>query len=80
MAVKRRVTVSLDPGTLDAAKSAAAAEGMSLSAWLDRAARREAGIEAGLRAVREYEAEHGPFTEDEERRADEILERYGVGR
>jgi hypothetical protein len=80
MAVKRKVSVSLALETLEAAKAAAEAEGLSLSAWLDRAALWAAKIEDGRRAVREYEAEHGPFSEEEERRADEILDRYGVGR
>ncbi|WP_239310897.1 MULTISPECIES: hypothetical protein [unclassified Frankia] len=38
------------------------------------------GIQEGLAAVREYEAEHGPIPPDALRRADEILDRLGVGR
>lgn len=34
-----KVTVSLDPGTLNAARTAAAESHQSLSAWLDQAAR-----------------------------------------
>jgi hypothetical protein len=39
---KRRVTYSLDPHTVSLAEQAAARAGLSTSAWLDRAARREA--------------------------------------
>lgn len=38
----RKVTVSLDVTTLDLVTRAAAWDGMSVSAWLSRAARREA--------------------------------------
>jgi hypothetical protein len=38
----REVTVSLDATALDLVERAAAREGMSVSAWLSRAARREA--------------------------------------
>ncbi len=38
----RKVTVSLDATALDLAERSAARDGMSMSAWLSRAARREA--------------------------------------
>jgi hypothetical protein len=38
----RKITVSLDSTALLLAESAAAREGLSMSAWLSRAARREA--------------------------------------
>jgi hypothetical protein len=76
----RKVSVSLDEDAFRAAEAAAGAAGISLSAWLSRAARHLAGIEDGLRAVAEYEAEYGPFSEEDRRRADEILDRLGVGR
>ena len=37
-----KVTLSLSPDTLARARAAAQAEGISLSAWMDRAARRQA--------------------------------------
>jgi hypothetical protein len=76
----RKVSVSLDEEVFHAAERAAAAAGMSLSAWLSRAAAEAIGIEDGLRAVAEYEAEYGPFTEEERRWAREELDRLGVGR
>lgn len=44
-----KVTLSLSPDTLARARAAAAQAGMSLSAWMDRAARREALRDAGRR-------------------------------
>ena len=44
---------------------------MSYSAWLAQTARKEFTIRAGLEAVSQYEAEHGPFTPDEIAEADE---------
>jgi hypothetical protein len=41
------------------------------SAWVAQTARKEFVIRAGLEAVSQYEAEHGPFTPDEIARADE---------
>ncbi len=65
-----RVTgVTYDSGALIAA--AAQAAGMSYSAWLAQTARKEFTIRAGLEAVSQYEAEHGPFTPDELAEADE---------
>jgi hypothetical protein len=75
-----KVSVSLDENAYNAAVAAAAAEGVSLSSWLSRVALEAAGIAEGLRAVREYEEEFGAFTEEELRRADEILDRHGIGR
>jgi post-segregation antitoxin (ccd killing protein) len=44
-----KVTLSLDPETLARARAAAQHYGMSLSAWIDRAARREALRDAARR-------------------------------
>lgn len=44
-----KVTLSLNPDTLARARAAAGHEGMSLSAWIDRAARREALRDAARR-------------------------------
>jgi len=44
---------------------AAEAKGMSVSAWMTEAARRTLKIEDGLRAVEEFQAIHGAFTEEE---------------
>jgi hypothetical protein len=71
--------VSLDDAAVAAATAAAEAEGISLSAWLSKVALEAARFEDGLRAVAEYEAEHGAFTEEEKRWADAVLDSHGVG-
>ncbi len=75
-----KVSVSLDERVLTAARAAATAKGVSLSAWMSQVIDHHIGIQEGLAAVREYEAEHGPIPPDALRRADEILDRLGVGR
>jgi hypothetical protein len=71
MAVRKKRSISIPP-ELDAEIAAAAqAAGMSYSAWLAQTARKEFTIRAGLEAVSQYEAEHGPFTPDEVAEADE---------
>lgn len=74
------MSVSLEERAAVAAEQAAEAEGMSLSAWLSRAALQVAGIEDGLRGVAEFEATHGPIPEEELRSAAEFADRHGIGR
>lgn len=47
-----KVTVTLHPATVAAAKECAAAEQVSLSAWLDRAARRGIGRQRAIEYAR----------------------------
>lgn len=61
----KKLSVALDADVAERAAREAEEEGLSLSAWLTRAAREALAIEAGRRAVREYEAEYGAFTEEE---------------
>ncbi len=71
MAVRKKRSISIPP-ELDAAIAAAAeAAGMSYSAWIAQAARKEFTIRAGLEAVGQYEAEHGAFTPAEIADADQ---------
>jgi len=63
MAVKK-LSVALDADVAAAAASEAEQEGISLSAWLTRAAREALAIERGLAAMRAYEAEFGPISEE----------------
>ena len=71
MAVRKKRSISIPPD-LDAEIAAAAeAAGMSYSAWVAQTARKEFVVRAGLEAVSQYEAEHGPFTPDEIAEADE---------
>jgi hypothetical protein len=71
MAVRKKRSISIPP-ELDAEIAAAAQDaGVSYSAWIAQTARKEFTIRAGLEAVSQYEAEHGPFTSDEIAAADE---------
>lgn len=64
MAVER-VTVSLEAELAEAVREAAEADAQNLSAWLADAARRRLASR-GLRDVLAvWEAEHGPFSEEE---------------
>jgi hypothetical protein len=85
----RTLSVSLDAETAASALAAAKAEGMTLSAWLSRAARRTATLESAQRAARdpiddylisrfEYEARHR-LTAEVWETADATLDRLGLG-
>ena len=52
---------------------------MSLSAWLNEASRNALAIEDGLRGVEEWEAEHGPLSEEELAAARAVLDDAGIG-
>ncbi len=70
MAIKRRLSASVDADLLDAGRTAVSAgEAPSVSAWVNDALRRQAAHDARLRALDEfladYEAEHGVLTDDE---------------
>ncbi|WP_131787733.1 hypothetical protein [Protofrankia symbiont of Coriaria ruscifolia] len=73
-----KVSVSLNERVLTAARAAAAAEGISLSAWISRLIDHHIGIQEGLAAVREYEAEHGPIPEEDRENARRVLRDLGV--
>lgn len=70
----RKLSVALDEQVAEAAGASAERQGLSLSAWLNRAAENALAIEAGLAAVCEWEAEHGALSEEELRRADVVLD------
>lgn len=74
----RKLSISLDARVAEDVKRSAEAAGMSVSAWLSEMAEERIKIEDGLRAVREWEAEHGPITAEERAEADEILRRHGI--
>jgi hypothetical protein len=70
-----RVTITIPSETLDAVKSAAEREGLSVSAWLSRAAEHAAKIEAGLAAAEEAMAYVDPPTPDEQAWVDDFMNR-----
>lgn len=73
----RKLSVALDEHVANAAAASAERQGLSLSAWLNRAAEDALAIEDGLAGVAEWEAEHGALTADELAAADAAL---GSGR
>src|SRR3989442_688681 len=75
----RKLSVALDDAVARAAAASAKREGVSLSAWLDRAAREALAIEDGLRAVAEWEVRHGALTLEDLAAADVILASVVIG-
>jgi hypothetical protein len=75
-----KISISLDDQAYRAARAAAKRDGLSLSAWLSRAAMHAAVIEDGLQAVAEFEAEYGPIPEEDRREAEALFEKWGMGR
>lgn len=74
MAVKK-LSVALDEDVVERASDSAGRRGLSLSAWLNRAAENALSIESGLAAVAEWERENGPLSETELSVADAVLAR-----
>lgn len=73
-------SVSLREDLWLAIEEMAQEENTSISAIINVALERTAGIRAGLKAVDRWEAEHGPLTAEELAEADAILDAAGVGR
>ena len=60
-----KLAITVDPDVHAQIIAAAAAEGLSVSAWMTAAARRALIVRDGLAAVAEWEAEHGALTGEE---------------
>lgn len=60
-----KLAITVDPEVHEQVLAAAAAEGVSVSAWMTDAARSALVIRDGLQAVEEWEAEHGALTDAE---------------
>lgn len=71
--VKRSMSFPAD--VFEAVEEEARRDGVSVSAAMTEAARGWLTVRRGLRAVAEYEAEHGAFTKAELARADRELDR-----
>ena len=65
----RKLSVALDEDVAAAARAAAEAAGMSLSAWLSEAARSRLRVADGLAAMREWDEVAGPVSEAEQQQA-----------
>jgi hypothetical protein len=72
-----KLAITVDPEVYAQVIAAAEADGMSVSAWMTAAARRELRLRDGLAAVAEWEGEHGALTEEE---LSEARRRVGPGR
>ncbi len=60
-----KLAITVDPDVHERVLVAAAEEGVSVSAWMTMAARRALLVRDGLRAVAEWEQEHGLLSEAE---------------
>lgn len=61
----KKVTITLPKETLERVAKLARAKGVPLSTYIADMAEHRVRIEDGLAAMREWEAEYGPFTADE---------------
>ena len=75
----KKLSVAIDEDVATEAALSAAAAGLSLSAWMNRAASDALAIERGLDGVRAWEAENGELTSAELTDADRILDEV-IGR
>ncbi len=73
VAVKR--SVAFDPEVWKEAEAAAREESTSLSALVNHALSEHLGLRRGLRAMEEWQADHGAFTDEELAAADDALDR-----
>ena len=60
-----KLAITVDPDVHEGVVAAAAAAGVSVSAWMTTAARRALLISDGLQAIAEWEGEHGAFSDAE---------------
>ncbi len=60
-----KIAITIPSQIRDMATAAANREGLSLSAWITEAVRRQLMIDDGLKAIMEWELENGPFSEEE---------------
>lgn len=60
-----KLAITVDADVRDGVVAAAQADGVSVSAWMTAAARQALQVRDGLRAVGEWENEHGTFSDAE---------------
>lgn len=60
-----KLAITVDPEVHAGVVAAASEEGVSVSAWMTNAARCALLVRDGLKAVADWEAEHGSFSERE---------------
>jgi hypothetical protein len=79
MAQREKRSISLPPGLAREIAQAAARNDTSFSGWLAETATRRLKLEAGRRALAEWEREHGALTAEELAEA-EVIVRASLGR
>ncbi len=79
MSALERITITIHEETLAAARLAAERDGVSLSAWLSRAAEHVAGLEAMRQGIAEHEAEHGQIPSTVQAEVDLAWDQIGIG-
>ncbi len=65
MAQRHKRSISLPAELADAIERAASAEGTTVSGWLADTAAHRLRLDAGRRAIAQWEADNGPLTADE---------------
>ncbi len=75
-----KLAITVDPEVHGQVLAAAAAQGVSISAWMTDAARRALRQQDGLAAVRAWERQFGKLTDQEMDDARRILEPVGTRR
>jgi hypothetical protein len=60
-----KLAITVDPVVHESILSAAARDGVSVSAWMTNAAREALQRRAGLAAIARWEEQHGRFSEEE---------------
>ena len=65
MALRHKRSISLPPDLDAQIESAAALEGISVSAWIAEMATRRLRLDGGRQVIEDWEAEHGAFTLEE---------------
>ena len=60
-----KLAITVDADVHAGVVAAASEEGLSVSAWMTNAARKALLVRDGLKAVAEWEAEHGALSEQE---------------
>lgn len=73
-----RLSISVPPELEAQIRAAADEAGVSVSTWLAQAAEHAAKIQAGRRAVEDFEAEHGTLPEEQRLDARRFLREVGI--
>lgn len=75
MAQRDKRSVSLPPDLAHRIEEEAAREGTTFSGWLAVTAERRLKLEAGRRAIEEFQRQHGAFTDEERGEARRVVDR-----